>query len=78
MELLLDGLVGLREAQRIMKYVDSISVWIIKNIISSFKNLRNSMKFEGTKSYIATEDLKVAVNAAITLENNFVNPSQNH
>ena len=61
-----------------MKYVDSISVWIIKNIISSFKNLRNSMKFEGTKSYIATEDLKVAVNAAITLENNFVNPSQNH
>ena len=26
------------------------------------------MKFEGTKSYIATEDLKVAVNAAITLE----------
>jgi MoxR-like ATPase len=26
------------------------------------------MKFEGTKNYIATEDLKVAVNAAITLE----------
>ncbi|HRD78397.1 MAG TPA: MoxR family ATPase, partial [Hyphomicrobiaceae bacterium] len=26
------------------------------------------MKFEGTKSYVATEDLKVAVNAAITLE----------
>ena len=26
------------------------------------------MKFEGTKSYIATEDLKVAVNASITLE----------
>ena len=26
------------------------------------------MKFEGTKSYIATQDLKVAVNAAITLE----------
>jgi MoxR-like ATPase len=26
------------------------------------------MKFEGTNSYIATEDLKVAVNAAITLE----------
>ncbi len=25
------------------------------------------MKFEGTKSYVATEDLKVAVNAAITL-----------
>ena len=26
------------------------------------------MKFNGTNSYIATEDLKVAVNAAITLE----------
>ncbi|MEM6537615.1 MAG: MoxR family ATPase [Pseudomonadota bacterium] len=26
------------------------------------------MKFEGTKDYIATEDLKVAVNAAVTLE----------
>ena len=26
------------------------------------------MKFEGTKSYVATEDLQVAVNAAITLE----------
>ena len=26
------------------------------------------MKFEGTASYVATEDLKVAVNAAITLE----------
>ena len=26
------------------------------------------MKFDGTKNYIATEDLKVAVNAAITLE----------
>ncbi len=26
------------------------------------------MKFEGTKNYIATEDLRVAVNAAITLE----------
>jgi len=26
------------------------------------------MKFTGTKSYVATEDLKVAVNAAITLE----------
>ena len=30
------------------------------------------MKFEGTKSYIATEDLKVAVNAAITLERPFI------
>ena len=26
------------------------------------------MKFAGTKDYIATEDLKVAVNAAVTLE----------
>ena len=26
------------------------------------------MKFEGTKDYIATEDLRVAVNAAIALE----------
>jgi len=29
---------------------------------------RISMKFEGTKDYIATKDLQVAVNAAITLE----------
>mgnify|MGYP005719597217 CR=1 FL=1 len=29
------------------------------------------MKFEGTKSYIATEDLKVAVNASILFENKF-------
>src|SRR5580698_7000442 len=26
------------------------------------------MRFEGTRAYVATEDLKVAVNAAITLE----------
>jgi MoxR-like ATPase len=26
------------------------------------------MKFEGTKNYVATEDLRIAVNAAITLE----------
>ena len=26
------------------------------------------MKFEGTKSYVATDDLTVAVNAAVTLE----------
>tara|TARA_B100000886_G_scaffold315001_1_gene252647 strand:+ start:576 stop:1460 length:885 start_codon:yes stop_codon:yes gene_type:complete len=32
------------------------------------KNNLSIMKFEGTSSYIATEDLKVAVNAAITLE----------
>ncbi|WP_375211456.1 AAA family ATPase, partial [Hyphococcus sp.] len=27
-----------------------------------------SVKFTGTKDYVATEDLKVAVNAAVTLE----------
>ena len=26
------------------------------------------MRFEGTRDYVATEDLKIAVNAAITLE----------
>ena len=26
------------------------------------------MRFDGTKAYVATDDLKVAVNAAITLE----------
>ena len=26
------------------------------------------MKFQGTKDYVATEDLKIAVNAAVTLE----------
>ena len=26
------------------------------------------MKFEGTRDYVATDDLKIAVNAAITLE----------
>ena len=26
------------------------------------------MQFQGTKDYVATEDLKVAVNAAVTLE----------
>src|SRR5579885_596461 len=30
--------------------------------------MRKSMRFEGTKAYVATDDLKVAVNAAITLE----------
>src|SRR5581483_3336379 len=28
----------------------------------------HSMRFEGTSGYVATDDLKVAVNAAITLE----------
>src|SRR5437870_12049391 len=31
-------------------------------------NRRNRMRFEGTPAYVATDDLKVAVNAAITLE----------
>ena len=26
------------------------------------------MKFEGTRAYVATDDLKLAVNAAITLD----------
>ena len=26
------------------------------------------MKFNGTQNYVATEDLKIAVNAAVTLE----------
>ncbi len=26
------------------------------------------MKFQGTESYVATDDLKVAVNAAVTLQ----------
>ena len=26
------------------------------------------MKFDGTQKYVATEDLKIAVNAAVTLE----------
>jgi hypothetical protein len=29
--------------------------------------LRKIMQFKGTKDYVATDDLKVAVNAAITL-----------
>ena len=29
------------------------------------------MRFEGTATYIATEDLKIAVNAAIVLERPF-------
>jgi MoxR-like ATPase len=40
--------------------------------LSQFLNLpftskEMSMRFEGTKSYVATDDLKVAVNAAVTL-----------
>ncbi len=32
------------------------------------KKLKLTMKFSGTKAYVATDDLKVAVNAAVTLE----------
>jgi MoxR-like ATPase len=32
------------------------------------EQMEHVMKFEGTKDYIATDDLKVAVNAAVTLE----------
>ncbi|WP_424341353.1 AAA family ATPase [Henriciella sp.] len=32
------------------------------------EDLETSMRFEGTKDYVATEDLRVAVNAAIALE----------
>ena len=30
--------------------------------------MENNMKFNGTDDYIATEDLMIAVNAAVTLE----------
>src|SRR5437762_9422571 len=32
------------------------------------KTHRGPMRFEGTSAYVATDDLKIAVNAAITLE----------
>ena len=32
------------------------------------KNMGKRMKFTGTKNYVATEDLTIAVNAAVTLE----------
>src|SRR6266852_4186570 len=35
---------------------------------SATSNERPAMRFEGTSAYVATDDLKVAVNAAITLE----------
>ena len=38
-------------------------------VISRLRNSKEKvMRFEGTKAYVATDDLKVAVNAAITLE----------
>src|SRR6202795_2681802 len=36
--------------------------------MDSFTNARTNMRFEGTESYVATPDLMMAVNAAITLE----------
>jgi MoxR-like ATPase len=36
--------------------------------IPGWERVRETMKFKGTKDYVATDDLKVAVNAAITLE----------
>src|SRR5262249_3199541 len=37
-------------------------------VLSRQPGTTDSMRFEGTSSYVATTDLKVAVNAAITLE----------
>jgi MoxR-like ATPase len=37
-------------------------------MIAARERFRTPMKFTGSKSYVATDDLKVAVNAAITLE----------
>src|ERR1700675_4720982 len=36
--------------------------------MDSFTNARTNMRFEGTDNYVATHDLMMAVNAAITLE----------
>jgi MoxR-like ATPase len=38
------------------------------DVIAARERFRTPMKFTGSKSYVATDDLKVAVNAAITLE----------
>jgi len=48
-----------------IKFLYLINRW---NIICFPQLLFRFMKFEGTSTYIATEDLKVAVNASITLE----------
>jgi hypothetical protein len=36
-------------------------------LIRQTTNERDCMRFEGTSAYVATDDLKVAVNAAIAL-----------
>ena len=35
---------------------------------SALKKVENKMKFQGTQDYVATDDLTIAVNAAVTLE----------
>ena len=37
-------------------------------VFAGWERTRNVMQFKGTKNYVATDDLKVAVNAAITLQ----------
>ena len=39
-----------------------------KQITNGAKRVENEMKFQGTDAYVATDDLTVAVNAAVTLE----------
>src|SRR5689334_19950206 len=50
-----------------MMRIPRLSDWITVPSVG-LKLVRKSMRFEGTKNYVATDDLKVAVNAAITLE----------
>jgi len=42
--------------------------WCLKGFSKQIRNSVMSGKFEGTQNYIATEDLRIAVNAALTLE----------
>jgi len=42
--------------------------WCLKGFSKQTRNSVMSGKFEGTQNYIATEDLRIAVNAALTLE----------
>ena len=46
------------------------NLWLYfgRPLFGIFNESEKTMKFEGTDSYIATEDLRVAVNAALTLE----------
>ena len=47
-----------------------LNLWLYfgRPLFGIFNESEKTMKFEGTDSYIATEDLRVAVNAALTLE----------